>query len=433
MKAISRAIFQNIKAGKIVQGGSTITQQLARNILRDNKKNITRKLREVSLAIGLENKYTKDDILNLYFNQVFWGKRNYGLRTASLEYFSKEPENLNTAEQVAILTFLRGPNYYLKNEDKFFKRIELRSQTLNKRNVLSLKKVSKINRTQISLTDNNLEIFRNDCVPFISKNINHKTSSIITTLDDTIQKEVTKFISSCKYPTSIIGISNGNVIAVGSSHGSDYPFTFKSNVGSTLKPLIYSFLRENGVSENDVFPIKNIVNWDIREVQESNKKLITLKEALLLSNNNAFVNASYQIGIEKTLLFLSKVTNKPINNFVPSSILGATNDGLTLYELARTYHSFFSRKNSTPVKEECLEILNQIALDKFNSEITNIFLKTGTTNFNKERFGIVGNVSTLFGFLRQGNEVDDYSKEGGFISNILGFLKNISRKIYKWE
>ena len=94
IKGIIRALYENFKAGKVVQGGSTITQQLARNILRDTRKNIVRKLKEISLAIILENKYSKDEILELYFNKVFWGKKIYGLRAASLEYFSKEPQHL---------------------------------------------------------------------------------------------------------------------------------------------------------------------------------------------------------------------------------------------------------------------------------------------------------------------------------------------------
>jgi len=65
-KGISRAIIENIKAGKIVQGGSTITQQLARNLLKDNSKTVVRKLREAIKAIQLEKKYSKDEILNLY-------------------------------------------------------------------------------------------------------------------------------------------------------------------------------------------------------------------------------------------------------------------------------------------------------------------------------------------------------------------------------
>ncbi len=434
LKGISRALYENIKVGKIIQGGSTITQQLARNILRDNRKSVIRKFKEIHLAFKLENKYSKDEILDLYFNNVFWGKNNYGLRTASLSYFSKEPEFLDTTEQIALLTFLRGPNHYLNNKELFNKRRSLLSRVLRKKHVLSSRKISKIKKIDIKIQNNTLNIFRNASVPYIASSINENKHSITTTLNKALQHEVTRFIESSKYPTSVIGVSNGQVITENSTNGSDYPFTFKSNVGSTLKPFIYSFLRESGINSQDLFQTitTNTIDWDIREVQTIDKEFLSLKEALLLSNNNVFVNASYKIGIEKILLYLSKVTEKPVRNFVPSSILGATVNGFTLYELVHSYHRFFFRNNN-PIKQECLSILKEIANDKFKGEFKNSFLKTGTTNFNKERFAIVGFANTLFGFLRQGNEIDDYSKEGGFISNILGFLRNISRKAYKWD
>lgn len=434
LKGITRALFENIKARKVIQGGSTITQQLARNILKDNRKNIIRKFREIDLAFRLENQYSKEEILDLYFNNVFWGRKNYGLRSASLEYFSKEPENLNTTEQIALLTFLRGPNYYLQNVVQFDKRRDLLRQILYNRRILSSKKISRIEKTDIKIRNNILEVFKNASVPFIADRINEDKHLIMSTLHKDIQREATRFIECSKYPTSIVGISNGLIIAAGSTNGSDYPFTFRSNVGSTLKPFVYTFLRENGIDSQDLFKTTaaNTINWDIREVQKVNKEFLSLKEALVLSNNNVFVNASYKIGIEQTLSFLAEATNKPVSNFVPSSILGATVEGFTLNELVQSYHKFFFGQKNNPIKQECLSILNEIAVEKFKGEFKNSILKTGTTNFNKERFAIVGYANRLFGFLRQGNEVDDYSKEGGFISNILGFLRNISRKVYKW-
>lgn len=434
IKGITRALYENFKAGKIVQGGSTITQQLARNLLKDNRKNIFRKIKETQIAFDLENKYSKDEILDLYFNKVFWGNKNYGLRTASLGYFLKEPENLSSKEQIALLTLLRGPNYYLKNERLLEKRCDLLSEILFERNIISSKNYNKIRKTEIEIKSIQLEVFRSRSIPFISNKIKKDKRTVISTLNNELQREISNFINNSKYPTSIIAIENGKVIGVGSSNGTDYPFNFRSNVGSTLKPFIYAFLRNCGIQAHDRFrtTTTKTFNWDIREAHDVNNEFLTLKDALFSSNNNTFVNAAMEVGIDKTLIALSGVTHMPINNFVPSSILGATVNGLTLYELVMVYENFFKDFKRDPIKEECMSILKNIACEKFKGEFNGSFLKTGTTNFNKERFAIVGYANKLFGFLRQGNEVDDFSKEGRFISSIMSLLRKISLTKYTW-
>lgn len=433
-KSILRALVEDLKAFHIVQGGSTITQQLARNMLRDNRKNIQRKVREILLAFKLESTYDKNEIIEMYFSNVFWGKQNYGIRSASLEYFAKEPEYLSLAEQISLLTFLRGPNLYLKNNDNFNRRFNLLTNVLSQQNLISHRKLKKIKNTSIELKNNPLEIFRNGSVPYIANKIIENKHTIISSLNCELQKKVTKFIQNSKYPLSVIALENGKIIGLSSTYGSDYPFVYKSNVGSVLKPFIYCFLRNNGIGQGDRFNSNLVYNteWNIREVQ-NNQKELTLKEALFYSNNNTFVNASYKVGIENTLSFLSNLTNKPFSNFVPSSVLGASIEGFTLYELVSLYDNFFLNKKHDIIKDECLAVMSDIASVKFNGELLNTFLKTGTTNNNKERFAFVGYANKLFGFLRQGNEIDDYTKDGNFISSILNFLKNISKKKYKWD
>jgi len=175
------------------------------------------------------------------------------------------------------------------------------------------------------------------------------------------------------------------------------------------------------------------VPGDIREVQTIKENFLSLEEALKSSNNNVFVNASYQLGIEKVQLFLANLFNSPVEKFVPASVLGAVMNGISLYELVMAYHNHFLKNSNNVINSECISILKEIANEKFNNRLSNIFIKTGTTNNNKERYGIVGMGKTLFGFLRQGNELDDYSKDGNYLSSILRFLRTIKNKIYKWD
>ena len=105
-------------------------------------------------------------------------------------------------------------------------------------------------------------------------------------------------------------------------------------------------------------------------------------------------------------------------HFFLSSILGASKNGISLYELAFAYSSFFAPNKINESKIECLEILNRIFSKKLGFTVKNAFLKTGTTNDNKERFAILGNPELTFAVLRNENSINDESKEGGFMNQI---------------
>ena len=204
-----------------------------------------------------------------------------------------------------------------------------------------------------------------------------------------------------------------------------------------MKPFIYCFLRENGISSNEYFNSnKNDINWPVREVFFQNH-YISLKDALFSSNNNAFINASNKVGLNKVFLFLSELFNKDITEFFPSSILGATKGGISLCELALIYSKYFNEPNLTNIKSECLNILNTIAKSKLNYNVENIFLKTGTTNDNKENLAIIKNADITFAILRNENPAYDNSKDGNLMKYIKTSFKYLERmlkpnKNYKW-
>jgi penicillin-binding protein 1A len=111
-KAIARAFIANFKAGKVVEGGSTITQQLAKTLFLTRDRNITRKIKEAILAIRLELIFSKDEILEIYLNQIYYGHGSYGIEAASRTYFGKSAEDL-TFEECALLASLpKAPNNY---------------------------------------------------------------------------------------------------------------------------------------------------------------------------------------------------------------------------------------------------------------------------------------------------------------------------------
>lgn len=422
-KGVSRAIVENLKTRRIVQGGSTISQQLARNIIRDTQKTVTRKLKETIKAIQIEKQFSKDEILNLYFNNVYFGKNIWGLRTAGLYYFGKEVEKLRQTELLYLLTILRGPNYYIKRPEITQKRYNAINNILLERKVISKSRFQKNIKSKPTISETQLLSFKNTAIPFIANQINEKKKNIITSIDYETQEFATKFVAESKYPVSVIALRKDKIIGFASSYGTDYPFISKSNVGSTLKPFLYCHLRENGVSEFEKFDaFNNNLDWKVREVGYY-KSQLNIQEALFYSNNNSFLNAVSKVGLESSLKFLSGIFNKPETDFFPSSVLGATKSGISLYELAIAYSSYFNPTSLSDTKTECLSILNKVFYEKLGLKIENAFLKTGTTNDNKERYAVLGNADLVYAFLRNENELNDFSKEGSFMKQI---SKNIS-------
>lgn len=120
VKGMIRAVFVNVKSGEKTQGASTITQQLARNAFLSSEKNWTRKIREILLSFKLESHYTKDEIMMMYLNKIYFGSGAYGVQAASRTYFGKNVEDLNLAESTLLAGLVQSPNAYdpLKYPDK---------------------------------------------------------------------------------------------------------------------------------------------------------------------------------------------------------------------------------------------------------------------------------------------------------------------------
>lgn len=111
-EAIIRAFLVNITSGSIQQGGSTITQQLAKNAFLTSERSLSRKIKELILAIKMEKTFSKEEILNFYLNEVPYGGSNYGVEAASQSFFGKKARDLTLAESAYLAALLRAPTYY---------------------------------------------------------------------------------------------------------------------------------------------------------------------------------------------------------------------------------------------------------------------------------------------------------------------------------
>ena len=110
--AIARATFNDIKTMSLVEGGSTITQQLSKNMYFTQEKKITRKIAEVFMSYEIEKNYSKDEILELYINTIYYGNNYYNIKSASLGYFDKLPKDLNSSECAMLAGIPNAPSLY---------------------------------------------------------------------------------------------------------------------------------------------------------------------------------------------------------------------------------------------------------------------------------------------------------------------------------
>lgn len=129
--AICRALWTDIRAGSFVEGGSTITQQLAKNLLFTQEKKVERKIAEIIAALELEFRYTKQEIFALYVNTAYFGSGHYGIRQASRGYFGKEPSELTDYEAAMLAGVLNAPSAYSPDSHGDLARQRAR-QVLNK-------------------------------------------------------------------------------------------------------------------------------------------------------------------------------------------------------------------------------------------------------------------------------------------------------------
>ncbi|OGZ60984.1 MAG: hypothetical protein A2919_00580 [Candidatus Spechtbacteria bacterium RIFCSPLOWO2_01_FULL_43_12] len=361
VKAITRALIANIRGREIRQGGSTITQQFIKNALLTSEKTLPRKIKEAILAVQLEWKYSKDEILELYLNQVPYGYNAYGVEAASQTYFNKHAEDLTLAQAATLAALPQATTYYTSN-----------LQALEDRKTLILNKMLEfgyINKDEYlaALTENtemktvnDIEMLAPHFVIEVKKYIEQKYGSslveqnglkVITTLDITLQQAAEDAVE--QYAQKNIANFNANnaaLVAIDPSTGQvlamvgsrDYfgesspeecvvgkTCKFDPNVnvaltpqqpGSSFKPFAYAeAFRKGYTPDTVVFDVPTEFNsscpWTAnKETGEGGSKCynpknydgsyygpMTLKEALAQSRNVPAVKVLYLAGVQDTI------------------------------------------------------------------------------------------------------------------------------------
>lgn len=388
VKGIFRAVISNISAGGFVEGASTITQQLAKTLFLTRKKTLMRKFKEAFLSFQLERRYTKDEILQIYLNQIYFGSGAYGVESAAKIFFGKSAKDLNLAECAMIAAMPKAPSRYspLVNAPLAIKR----------RNIVLKQMLTTgiINKTQYKQSANeSFETNGHDSqfnseatwfVEYVKKFLENILGSsklykggltIFTTLSFELQTAadlaVANGISALTARMEQNGIKNpypqGALIALDVQSGGILVMTggvnFQKNSfnravsamrqpGSAFKPIVYACAVEKGISQNMSLLDSPIAfkglnygeDWAPENFSEGYEGEITLRKALSFSKNIPAVRLIEMIGASSVAKFGRTLGIK--SHLAPVLSLALGSSEVSLIDLTAAYAVFPNMGNS---------------------------------------------------------------------------------------
>ena len=282
IKGIVRGIFKTLTGH--LEGGSTLTMQLARNLFLSQERTISRKIAEIDLARKLEQKFSKDQILLMYLNTVYFGHGAYGIWAAAEEYFGKTPDKLSVTESAALVGLVQSPNGYdpKKNPAKMLNRRNAVLHNLVEVDKLSEQEFNRLKNTPLALNMRDgvgrffLEQVRKEAVELLNQKgiyLDRDELKISTTLNWQVQKAAEDAVNKQweQFPNSMqeaqIGLvsvepGTGMIKAMIGGNpktdagGLNRAVQIKRQPGSSFKPFLYGSLLEKGYTLGE--PLKNI-------------------------------------------------------------------------------------------------------------------------------------------------------------------------------
>ena len=382
--SIGRAALRNIRSGRVVEGGSTITQQLAKNMYLSHDRTFQRKAEELILTLRLERDYTKDEILNMYLNRIYFGHGNYGVETASRYFFDKSVEELTLAESAMLAGIPRGPGYYSPliegNHEAARRRqshvldrmVEMgyitpqqRQEALDEE--LVYRPPSRGDRPAAHFISYIVNHQLRDILDFEREDIYSSGLNIYTSLDPSMQAAAEKALleglegfansyvdeAGIRQPQgALVAIdpTNGHVRAL--VGGLDYQesnfrraTSSKRQPGSAFKPFLYAAALESGgytaASKIACEPTSIPIPGSDKDYEPKDygggfhHRLLSLREAIVLSCNVSAVKVNMDIGPEKTKEYANKMGITSDLNAVPSLALGTSE--VTPLEMAAAF------------------------------------------------------------------------------------------------
>jgi penicillin-binding protein 1A len=374
LTGVGRAITANFKKGGVSEGGSTITMQLIKNLFLSQKRQFSRKLAEAVLSIRLEQIFRKDEILEMYLNQVYWGHNNYGVETAAQSYFGKHAADLNLSEGAMMAGLIAAPEKYspftnLKSAKKRQEQVLNRMVELNWITAAEAKKakeykikLGKIKTWQSSrlpyVTDTAIEELNQR---FGRETVRKGGMRIQTTIDYNFQMAAQKVVANAydrlgrnKYQISLVAIDPRTHFVKAMVGGVDYK---KSNFnramyanrqpGSSFKPFVYytafatgKFTPESTVYDSPVRYRDGSGYYAPRNYGGGYSGPMSIRGALMVSANVPAVKMGKEVGLDKVIQTCRTLGIKSPIEPVVSLPLGAI--GVTPVEMAGAFATFAS-------------------------------------------------------------------------------------------
>lgn len=382
-----RSLLVNLLHGGRVQGGSTITQQFIKNAIFTNEKLYSRKIKEIILAYQIERKFTKDEILKLYFNEIPYGSNAYGAEAAAQTYFGKSVRDLTLAESAILAAMVKAPTYYSPwgtHQDELFGRQHYILDGMVEEGYITIEEAAQAKAEKIVFKDKLDPIIAPHFVFYVREQLAAKYGEklveqgglkIITTLDVEKQKIAEAAIAAQAETNSkrynahnaslvAIDVPTNQILAmVGSKDWYDDEIDGQVNValrprqpGSSFKPIVYAAALALGFTpQTVVFDVNTVFKTDSKDYEPKNYDLkehgpVTMRQALAGSLNIPAVKFLYLTGIDRVLELAKKIgytTLSDRSRFGLSLVLGGAE--VKLLEHTSAYATLAREGISKPI------------------------------------------------------------------------------------
>lgn len=374
---IFRAIFANLTNRGIAQGGSTITQQLAKNAFLSQEQTLKRKIQEAMLALEIEHKYSKKEILEMYMNQIYFGQGAYGIQTAAKTYFNKDVNEL-TLTQCAMLAGLpKSPNYYspFNNLNEAKKRKNVVLDQMVKYGYVSAAEAEDAKNQDLGLSKSHQSKEADEYASFIdyvSQQVAKKYGDdalykeglkIYTTMDVDKQHAAVRAMRNLpnnytdengltQPQAAIVSIDpkTGHILAMVGGRGQD-SFNRASMAvrqpGSAFKPFVYLTALQHDMTPDTTMNDQPVTygSWSPKNVGGSYSGTMTLSDALAHSVNTIAVQLADQVGTKNIIANAKKmgITTLDAKDDNLAMALGGLTKGVTPLEMASAYGTFANK------------------------------------------------------------------------------------------